>query len=278
MSAPRTPAAAGAVVAVAAAVALTGCAANNLHLPSPLSAGSASPTVAGPSAAPTAGDSASPVVSAPSPDAPGANAPTPNAPSPTASGPKPLSGRQLKPLLPTSATLPAGWTMHDSSETDTGDNFEDEPDPMLLGNPCNWLTSASGNSLAAGYETAHAEELVSEDVNEAGIHLGSYFPGTATKQLALIRAYADKCKTYTGQDWDKKPVPHTVTVTAVADLGDEAIELKNVPTGPYAARDVLAVRIGDKLLILDGNDIVERLPHIRDLAVPIAKHIKEVSP
>ncbi|MFE3503496.1 hypothetical protein [Kitasatospora sp. NPDC059160] len=272
MSTTRTPVAAGAVVAVAAAVALTGCAANNLDLPSPLSAGSASPSGPAVTAAPPVGTT--PTIDAAPPTAP----PVVSSPSPTASGPKPLSGRQLKPLLPTSATLPAGWTMKDNSETDTGDNFEDDPYPTLTDNPCNWLTTAGGNSLAMGYQTAHAEELVSEDVNEAGIHLGSYFPGTATKQLALIRAYADKCKTYTGQDWDKKPVPHTVTVTSVPNLGDEAIEVKNSPTGPYATRDVLAVRIGDKVLLLDGDNIVDRLPHIKDLAVPIVQHIQQVSP
>ncbi|MFI9322614.1 hypothetical protein ACIGXI_22930 [Kitasatospora aureofaciens] len=168
--------------------------------------------------------------------------------------------------------------MKDSSETDTGDAFTDDPDPMLMSNPCTWLGNASGNTLAAGYETAHAVEDVSDDINESGIHLGSYFPGTATKQLALIRAYADKCKSYTGQDWDKKPVQHTVTVTPVPNLGDEAFDLVNTPKGPYATQEVLAIRIGDKILFLDGNNIVDRMPHIKDLAVPIAKHIKEVAP
>ncbi|MFD8707340.1 hypothetical protein ACFV1W_32950 [Kitasatospora sp. NPDC059648] len=258
MSTPRIPVAA-VVVAGAAVVALTGCASNDMDLSGSPSAASASPT-----AAPVP-----PTVS---------GSPVPGSPSATPSGPKPLSGRQLKPLLPTSATLPAGWTMKDSTESDTGDAFEDEPNPTLLNNPCTWLSTASGGTLGLGYQSAHAMEMVSDGDNESRIDLGSYFPGTAVKQLDLIRSYADKCKSYTGQDWDKKPVPHTVTVTPVPNLGDEAIDLVNTPKGPYATQEVLAVRIGDKILFLDGDNVVDRLPHIKDLAAPIAKHIKEVAP
>lgn len=242
-------------------------------------AGSGSPSAVGSSPSITAASpaaSASPAGTSPTIDS---NAsPVVSSPSATPSGPKPLSGRQLKPLLPTSATLPAGWTMKDNTESDTGDAFEDEPNPTLLNNPCTWLSTASGGTLGLGYQTAHAMEMVSDGDNESRIDLGSYFPGTAVKQLDLIRAYADKCKTYTGQDWDKKPVPHTVTVTPVPGLGDEAIDLVNTPKGPYATQEVLAVRIGDKILFLDGDNIVDRLPHIKDLAAPIAKHIKEVAP
>ncbi|MFJ9776804.1 hypothetical protein ACIRVF_37165 [Kitasatospora sp. NPDC101157] len=73
-------------------------------------------------------------------------------------------------------------------------------------------------------------------------------------------------------------MPHTVSVTPVPGLGDEAVDLVNTPTGPYATQEVLAVRIGDKVLFLDGDDVVDRLPHIKDLAAPIAEHIKDVVP
>ncbi|MFE5588068.1 hypothetical protein [Kitasatospora sp. NPDC056531] len=275
MSTTRTPVAVGAAVAVCAAVVLTGCASNNLHLPGPLSAGSASPPPV-PTISATASNSPS---TGTTPTLDDSAAPVFTTPTPTPSGPQPLSGAAMKALLPTPATLPHGWTMKADTEVDSGDAFRDETDkPTLSDHPCTWLGNASGTTLGLDYQAAQALADASDGDNESQIVLNSYFPGTATKMLAGIRAYADKCKSYTGRDWGDQQVPVTVTVTPVPNLGDEALDLKNVPKGPYAVQEVLAVRVRDTVLFLDGNTIVERMPHFMDLAVPMTKHLQQVVP
>ncbi|MEV7189368.1 hypothetical protein [Kitasatospora sp. NPDC093102] len=106
------------------------------------------------------------------------------------------------------------------------------------------------------------------------VYLGAYRPGDAAQLLTDLRAYAERCKTFTGKSVDGKPIPMTVTLKPVPGLGDEAFDMKKVPTGPYSSDEIVVTRIGDRVLFLSGDDILGRLPNIMQLAVPLVKSIK----
>ncbi|MEU6967169.1 hypothetical protein AB0A71_05390 [Kitasatospora aureofaciens] len=72
--------------------------------------------------------------------------------------------------------------------------FEDEPDPALPNNPRAWLSTAGGGTPGLGHRSARTpwKWCPAATTSPGSAWAFSYFPGTATKQLDLIRAYADK--------------------------------------------------------------------------------------
>ncbi|MFJ9846747.1 hypothetical protein ACIRYZ_41210 [Kitasatospora sp. NPDC101155] len=251
-----------------AAALLTGCSSG----PGPVLGAPGGVTAS--TAATTGGFSSPGAVPADTPTLSASGAPAFGSPSSTPSGPPIPTGAFLRSLLPTAATLPAGWTIEsDGGETDTGTYVDDEPgDPMLPKERCTEMR-LGGGTLTHDLQASDAENHVSDGMNEVFVRLSAYHPGDAAKVLAEIRDYAARCKSFTGQSWDHPPVPvpETVTVQPVPGLGEEAIDMKKVPTGPYQSEEIIVIRLGDRLLSLSGNNIVERLPHLMELATPLSK-------
>ncbi|MBV6700205.1 hypothetical protein KV557_24390 [Kitasatospora aureofaciens] len=265
----RTPLAAGA--AVVAAVLLTGCSSGSgpvYGAPGGVAASAAA--TAGSSASPSAGLAVTPTLGASG--APAFDTPVFGSPSRTPSGPPIPTGAFLRGLLPAAATVPAGWTIDgDGGESDTGTSVLEEPsDPLLPKATCTEMRLA-GTILSQDLQASGAGNEVYDGKNKVDIRLAAYHAGDAAKVLNEIRAYGERCKSFTGRSWGGDPVPETVTVQPVPGLGDEAIDMKMVPQGPYDTDEIIVIRLGDRLLSLWGNNIVERLPNFMQLAVPLSK-------
>ncbi|WP_031078831.1 hypothetical protein [Streptomyces sp. NRRL WC-3742] len=259
------PLAAGAAVLVAAAV-LAGCSS------SPGPAGAPANAVASSSPAAAGGSGLGHDTPASTPPLGGLGS-TDSTPGGKPSGPPVAIGAHLRDLLPTAAVLPAGWTIDgDGGESDTGTDINDTDEALLPKEPCTQMRVA-GATLTGDFQASAAMNKVTNGKNDVEVRLSAYHQGDAAKVLEEVRAYAARCKTYTGKDWDNKPVPETVTVQAVPGLGDEAIDLKRVPTGPYATDEMITVRVGDRLLSLSGDNIVdqEHMPRLLELATLLAK-------
>lgn len=244
--------------AVAAAV-VTGCSSDT-------------PTVSGKPAAITAAPATSPT-DAPTLQTSGTAAFS--TPSSTPTGPPLLTGVDLRASLPTAALLPAGWTIKgDGNRVDTGTTINEyRADPPQITEPCNQMR-LTGTVLSQGYKVSGAMNEVYDGEHMVQVYLAAYRPGDAAKLLGDLRAYAERCKTFTGKSVDGNPIPMTVTLQPVPGLGDEAVDIKRVPTGRYSTSEIVMTRIGDRVLFLSGDDILGRLPNIMQLAVPLVKSIK----
>ncbi|MET8542272.1 hypothetical protein ABZW03_16670 [Kitasatospora sp. NPDC004799] len=257
----KLPVMAGA--AAVAAVVVTGCSStpgSTADTPAVTAPGSATSPGAAPTAVPTLQTSGAPAF---------------GSPSSTPSGPPIPTGAALRDLLPTAATLPAGWTIKgDGNRTDTGVAVVEHPvAPLLPQEPCTQMRLA-GTILSQGFRASGAMNEVYDGQNAVQVYLAAYHPGDAVKLLGEIRAYAERCKSFTGKGIDGKPVPLTVTQQPVPGLGDEALDLKKVPQGPYHSEEIVVTRIGDRLLFLSGDDILGRLPNFLQLATPLSKSVK----
>ncbi|MFJ8627487.1 hypothetical protein ACIRD3_32260 [Kitasatospora sp. NPDC093550] len=249
--------------AVLAAVVVTGCSSEPGPTPAkPVITAHDSTTTPGaaPTATPTLQTSGSPAF---------------GSPSSTPTGPPIPTGPALRALLPTTATLPAGWTIKgNGNETDTGTYIVDDPvTPTLPQEPCTQMR-LSGTILSQDLKASGAMKEVYDGENMAQVYLAAYHAGDAAKLLGEIRAYAERCKSFTGKGIDGKPVPLTVTQQPVPGLGDEALDMKKVPQGPYHSEEILVTRIGDRVLFLSGDDILGRLPRLMQLATPLSKAVK----
>ncbi len=227
-----------------------------------------------PKAAVTAATTPAAITPAAAPTLQTTGAPAFNTPSSTPTVP-PVTGKELSAFLPTAAILPPGWTIKgNGNESDTGTAINDyRGDPGQKTEPCNQMR-LSGSVLSLGYQLSNAMNEVNDDKHTVQVTLAAYRPGDAAQLLTDLRAYAERCKTFTGKSVDGISIPMTVTLQPVPGLGDEAFDMKRVPTGPYSSMEVVAIRIGDKLLFLSGDDILGRLPNFMQLAVPLAKTIK----
>ncbi|MFE7589908.1 hypothetical protein ACFU6K_10925 [Kitasatospora sp. NPDC057512] len=199
-------------------------------------------------------------------------APAFGSPGSTPTGPPIPTGAALRELLPTAATLPAGWRIEgNGSENDTGTYVLEEPaKPVLPQEPCTQMRLA-GSVLSQDYKASGAMNEVYDGENRVQVYLGAYHAGDAAKLLAEIRAYAERCTSFTGKGIDGKAIPLTVTLQPVPGLGDEAVDVKKVPQGPYHSEEIVVTRLGDRLLFLSGDNILGRLPNLMQLAVPLSK-------
>ncbi|MFE4515158.1 hypothetical protein ACFRMQ_13340 [Kitasatospora sp. NPDC056783] len=264
----RIPLAVGAAAMAVAAV--TGCSSGSgsiYGLPTAAAADATSPA-ATPSASAGTGPAAAPTL-------PVSGEPAFGTPGSTPTGPPPPTGIELSAFLPTAAILPAGWTIKgDGSEHDTGTAINGyRADPPQIKEPCNQMRLA-GTIFSQGYNVSGAMNEVYDGEHAVQVYLGAYRPGDAAQLLTDLRAYAERCKTFTGKSVDGAPIPMTVTLRPVPGLGDEAFDMRRVPTGPYRTSEIVVTRIGDKALFLSGDDILGRLPNLMQLAVPLAKTVK----
>ncbi len=202
-------------------------------------------------------------------------APAFGTPSSTPTGPPIVTGAALRDLLPTAAALPAGWKIEgNGNESDTGTYVLDDPArPTLPQEPCTQMRLA-GSVLSQDFKASGAMNEVYDGENRVQVYLAAYHSGDATKLLGEIRAYAERCKSFTGKGVDGQPVPLTVTLQPASGLGDEAVDMKKVPQGPYHSEEIVVTRIGDRLLFLSGDNILGRLPNLMQLAVPLSKSVR----
>ncbi|MFE0462623.1 hypothetical protein ACFW1A_25545 [Kitasatospora sp. NPDC058965] len=262
MSNLRIPAALGAVAVTTAL--LAGCQSDNSDKPAGTAAASSAPSQAAPtSSGPTGGDSAAPGDSAGATGSPGAGAVVP--------------GSTLKTLLPTAATLPAGWALDgsDGYAFDTKDTIMSPGTPLLPGEKCTELTHAGAESLSIDYRAAYASiKLKDPKQADVTVVIASYHPGDATKLLGEITTLAGGCTTYTAQAMGGGTVRTTVTDDPVPGLGDQSIDFKNTPQGHYVAEETVIARVGDKVLLIDGSDAAGAMPDLRTLAGQLAPKLK----
>ncbi|MFG2918133.1 hypothetical protein ACGF0D_35270 [Kitasatospora sp. NPDC048298] len=202
-------------------------------------------------------------------------APAFGTPSSTPTGPPLLTGVDLRAALPTAAVLPAGWTIKgNGNQVDTGTTINEyRANPPQITEPCTQMRLA-GTIFSQGYKVSGAMTEVYDGEHMVQVYLAAYRPGDAAKLLGDLRAYAERCKTFTGKSVDGAPIPMTVTAQPVPGLGDEAVDMKKVPTGPYSTSEIVMTRIGDRVLFLSGDNILGRLPNLMQLAVPLVKSIK----
>ncbi|MGW7582368.1 hypothetical protein ACWGKU_15315 [Kitasatospora sp. NPDC054768] len=256
----RIPLAVGAAAMAAAFV--TGCSSGTV-------------TASGKPAAVTATPATSPgTAPVDAPTLPASGAPAFGTPSSTPTGPPLLTGVDLRASLPTAAVLPAGWTIKgNGNQVDTGTTINEyRADPPQITEPCNQMRLA-GTLFSQGYKVSGAMNEVYDGEHMVQVYLAAYRPGDAAKLLGDLRAYAERCKTFTGKSVDGTPIPMTVTLQPMPGLGAEAFDMKRVPTGRYSTSEIVMTRIGDRVLFLSGDDILGRLPNIMQLAVPLVKSI-----
>ncbi|MFE9426243.1 hypothetical protein ACFYNO_25170 [Kitasatospora sp. NPDC006697] len=274
MSKLRIPAAAGAVLASVAL--LSGCQSS----PKPSATAAVSPPAAAPSvsasdtaSAPAAPSSSAPAAAASPSDSSGGSAPA----SPAGGGGAVPTGTALKAMLPAAATLPSGWTLDGSgNEFDTGTNIMDPGVPQLPQNSCKGWTNQGAEGLSVDYRASYASINLS-DANKASVSvvIAAYHPGDAAKLLAEIRTSADGCKSYQADTLGGGQTQMALSDSPVAGLGDESALLKNVPQGHFVSQENLVVRLGDKVLLLDGSDAGSgQLPDLTTLAQALVKNIK----
>ncbi|MER5355726.1 hypothetical protein ABT093_36060 [Kitasatospora sp. NPDC002551] len=244
------------------AAAVTGCSSGTLTVSGELPA-----TTAAPATSTGATPTAPPTVQLPT-------ATAFSTPSSTPTGPPLPTGVDLRTSLPTAAMLPAGWTIKGTGNpVDTGTTINEyRADPPQITEPCTQMR-ISGTVFSQGYRVSGATSEVYDGDHMVQVYLAAYRPGDAAKLLGDLRAYAERCKTFTAKNTDGAPVPMTVTAQPVPGLGNEAVDLKQVPTGPYRTSEIVMTRIGDRVLFLSGDNILGRLPNFMQLAVPLVKSI-----
>lgn len=115
-----------------------------------------------------------------------------SAPDPTA------TGTALKALLPAGADLASVVTVTNAS--DSGQNWTDPhalPAPALAGADCLVVPQITADEATADYRAAYAKETLTEHgVPIAQIVLAATNPGDAARQIAEVRALAERCQTF----------------------------------------------------------------------------------
>ncbi|SDT83369.1 hypothetical protein SAMN05216371_8192 [Streptomyces sp. TLI_053] len=184
-------------------------------------------------------------------------------------------GADLRAFLPSAAVLPAGWTIKGTGNpVDTGTTINEyRADPPQITEPCDRMCIA-GTVFSQGYKVSGAMNEVYDGKAAVQVYLAAYRPGDAAMLLSDLRAYAERCQTFTARTVEGDPIPMAVTAHPVPGLGDEAVDIKQVPTGPYRTAEIVMTRLGDRVLFLSGDNIVGRLPNFLQLAAPLAKSIE----
>jgi hypothetical protein len=224
------------------------------------------------------GGSSKPAADGGASDSPSASATTssPTAdPTTTPPGPNTADGLKLKTLLPTASQLPTGWKRDPSDESDTGADLRSPGQPLLDPSDCSQsLTGGGATDFTGDYAAAYATTaLTSPNLGSSDLVFNSYAPGDAVRQMAEIRDLVKKCPSFTGKDGDGKSVKTTATLASVPNLGDEAIDVKITPKGPYLAHDVVMVHSGDVIMGIDADNasgsMVQLVPVAKRFAAPL---------
>jgi hypothetical protein len=162
-------------------------------------------------------------------------------------------GDKLKTVLPSAATLPSGWKIQKGGETDSSNGLADPGPAVLPTDTCNnALTGASPYDLVSDYQAAWAKlELLDPELGANTLEFSSYQGQGAGKLLAEIKAVVKRCGTYDANGGDGKKIRTTVTLKSLPGLGEEAYELKVVPTGSYEGADDVLVRSGDVVMAVN---------------------------
>ena len=212
----------------------------------------------GPTDSSAGGDASKQPTSAPT------TAPTTAPPAPSAP-----DGLKLKTLLPTAAQLPSGWKRDPADESDTGTDLRPAAAPLLDPKDCNdSLTNSGATGLTSDFAAAYATTaLTSPNLGSSDLVFNSYAPGDAARQMSEVTDLVKKCATFTGKAGDGKSVRTTATLTSVPGLGDEAIDIKVTPKGPYIASDVVLVHSHDVIMAMDANNAAGSMEPL----IPMAK-------
>ncbi|PYC74038.1 hypothetical protein C7C46_24855 [Streptomyces tateyamensis] len=186
-------------------------------------------------------------------------------------------GSTLKTLLPSAATLPAGWKLDgtDGYEFDTKDTIQSPGTPLLPGEKCTDLTHSGADSLSIDFRAAYASiKLQDPKQGAVNVVIAAYHPGDAAKLLGEIRTLAGGCKSYSAPAMSGGNVQMTVSDDPVSGLGEESIDLKNTPQGHYVSEETVIARVGDKVLLLDASDAAGAMPDLKTLANQLAPKLK----
>ncbi|GAA1966397.1 hypothetical protein [Catenulispora subtropica] len=197
----------------------------------------------------------------------------PTAPTTTASPAGP-SGATLRALLPTAAQLASRITV--SGVYDTGTDFTAEADlpaPSLPGADCTAAPSLNADVATADFRAAYASEELDNNGESVQLIVAATNGGDAARQLNELRAFAQRCASFTAPDSTGLSVGGTVAVDSFAGIGDEAIRIRVAAAGPnadhYSQPEVVLVRVGDKLAAASDNDQA----HNEGATVSIAKYL-----
>jgi hypothetical protein len=198
---------------------------------------------------------------------------TPPATSATAAPAGP-NGATLRTLLPTAAQLASGITV--SGVYDTGTDFTSPSDlsaPSLPSADCTAAPSINADVATTDYRAAYASEELDNNGSSLQLIVAATNDGDAAKQLAEVRAFAQRCASFTAPDSTGLSVGGTVAVDSFAGIGDEAIRIRVAAAGPnaghYSQPEVVLVRVGNKLAAASDNDQA----HNEGAAVSIAKYL-----
>ncbi|MEV3927318.1 hypothetical protein [Actinomadura coerulea] len=210
--------------------------------------------------------------------APPGTAPSASSSAPAAGGTGSTpTGTQLKTLMPTAAKLPKGWKLGGSSTAfDTGAKVKSPGDPLLPGKDCaQAMTNGGAKTLTSDYEASYAEQgLKSPNDTASDLIFNGYQPGDAVKQMAEVSALVKRCASFSTHDINGKIVRMASTSSAIAGLGEQALDVKVTPTGAYVASEIILVRSGDVIMAVDANSQSGPMPALR----PLAKSLAEVLP
>ena len=195
--------------------------------------------------------------------APAARPSQPNTPATSASSTSPtpsgLTGPALRAVLPTKVDLAAGINV--SGVYDTGTQFTAETDlpaPSLPTADCTAAPAIDADVLTGDYRAAYASEELDNAGNSLQLVVAATNPGDAAKQLAEIRAFAQRCASFAAPDSTGLSVGGTVALDTFAGIGDEAIRIRVAAAEPNAANysqpEVLLVRVGDTIAAVSDAD------------------------
>lgn len=177
---------------------------------------------------------------------------------PAASAPT-ATGHSLHAVLPTAADLAAGITVSNPFDTGTAWIAPDElAAPSLPGADCTAAPAIDADSLTSDYRAAYASEELDNASNSLQLVVAATNPGDAVKQLAEVRSFAARCRSFTAPDSTRAEVGGTIELDTFAGLGDEAIRIRVTATGPnaanYAQPEVVLVRVGDQIAAVSDAD------------------------
>lgn len=183
-------------------------------------------------------------------------------------------GATLRALLPTAAQLASGITVSGVYDTGTDVTSEaDLPAPSLPGADCTAAPSLNADVATADFRAAYASEELDNSGESVQLIVAATNAGDAAEQLAEIRAFAQRCASFTAPDSTGLSVGGTVAVDSFAGIGDEAIRIRVAAAGPnadhYSQPEVVIVRVGDRLAAASDNDQA----HNEAATVSIAKYL-----
>ncbi|WP_433186038.1 hypothetical protein [Actinoallomurus sp. CA-150999] len=185
------------------------------------------------------------------------------------------TGTKLKTLAPTAKDLPHGWKLDNAGNFDTGATVKTPSAPLLPGESCaKAMTNGGAKTLTDDYQASYAEQgLKTPNDTSSDLVFNGYQPGDAVKQMTEVSALAKRCAHFTTQALGGKTVKMTTKSTALAHLGDQALDVKVTPTGPYVADEIILVRSGNVIMAMDADSQSGPMPALKPLATRLAKRL-----